>query len=503
MALVLNIVYPEHLDSMQQRKASFGARDGYIGRSDDNTWVIFDENKHVGRRHAKITRQPGGGYLFVDHSTNGTYIRKIGTQKEEFFQNEEMPLEEGDVICIGEYEIAVEEAVPEEDASIGGFQSTAGASYAGEPGISHQEDAGLDDNPGRFWGRRAGDGPQDMHPGDHPARSRGRRASDMPPEPLPDDQAFPPSTRHPGSFGRDEPAPEPLSQPRFNEVPSASEFAGEGRFQPEDSPPPAMDNGRSSQPFSMPDMGDAGMEEPVADAHSRGRGEREAFSAPGLSGGIPSPTDVTVVPVADGEGGGEMSASGGQDFDLMVAFLEGLGVDPSGLEVTPELAYDLGGALRESVVGLIRLMEVRSKFKFTVGLEVTRMKGRGLQNALKVTQSPDIAIDTMVLGRPGYLNMPDTFAEAFSDSEVHLLAMGGAIQNSLANTLALVDRTFSPEAIEKFVHDEKKALLVTDSKRWKTFVERYESIDMQDMLSNEIENSYSDQVESLARKGNR
>src|SRR5262245_14961399 len=73
-----------------------------IGRRDGNSWVLPDASAGVSREHAVIEGSPGGLQV-VDKSANGTFVngQNVGN-------GNAWPLNAGDSIRIGGYEISVE-----------------------------------------------------------------------------------------------------------------------------------------------------------------------------------------------------------------------------------------------------------------------------------------------------------------------------------------------------------------------------------------------------------
>ena len=71
-----------------------------LGRDEKNSIVLPDEEEHVSRHHATI-EQHGDQLVLIDGSFNGTYVN------EERYKGEQVTIERGDKIQIGEYTIKV------------------------------------------------------------------------------------------------------------------------------------------------------------------------------------------------------------------------------------------------------------------------------------------------------------------------------------------------------------------------------------------------------------
>ena len=185
-----------------------------------------------------------------------------------------------------------------------------------------------------------------------------------------------------------------------------------------------------------------------------------------------------------------------QEQDAINAFLEGAGLDLPIETLDPDLMRNLGQAFRETIEGLIKLAEVRKKFKFANDIEETRFNGRK-NNPLKVIQDPNMAIEIMLLQRKGYLPMLDAIREGFEDIEAHLLAMGAGIMGGLDNTMKL----FSPQKIEKMVAQQNK-LFNSDGSKWKEFVKLHNELEINDLLSKALAEAYEEQIERLNKRRN-
>jgi type VI secretion system FHA domain protein len=103
MALRLRVV-SDHRRSLGDRcSIVFGVGGGTIGRSADNDWVLPDPLRYVSAHHARVSFRQGAWYI-EDVSTNGVYVndaaRPLGKHVTHKLQN-------GDLLRLGEYEIAV------------------------------------------------------------------------------------------------------------------------------------------------------------------------------------------------------------------------------------------------------------------------------------------------------------------------------------------------------------------------------------------------------------
>lgn len=192
-----------------------------------------------------------------------------------------------------------------------------------------------------------------------------------------------------------------------------------------------------------------------------------------------------------------VSSPSTQEEDAIRAFLTGAGLENANLAIEkldPDLMRNLGQAFRETIEGLIKLVEVRKKFKFANDIEETRFNGK-MNNPLKVIQDPNMVIEIMLLQRHGYLPMLEAIQEAFEDVEAHLLAMGGGIVGGLDKTL----KVFSPQKIENIVAQQHK-LFTSDGSKWKEFVKLHNELEINDLLSEALAEAYEEQIERLNKQ---
>lgn len=104
MPLVLTIVrQPEGANLTDTRKL-FTEAGGTLGRAADNSWSLPDPSRFVSSHHASIRYDHGDFYL-VDTSTNGVYVN---TNNAPLGTGNQVRLQTGDKLYLGEYEIHVE-----------------------------------------------------------------------------------------------------------------------------------------------------------------------------------------------------------------------------------------------------------------------------------------------------------------------------------------------------------------------------------------------------------
>lgn len=103
MDLTLTIIEaPENVNMLNHTKA-FRAEGGSFGRSDNNNWVLPDNDRVVSSKHAEISFKDGN-YFLTDRSTNGTFHNEnpsaIGPDQAVILNN-------GDTLSVGDYKLKV------------------------------------------------------------------------------------------------------------------------------------------------------------------------------------------------------------------------------------------------------------------------------------------------------------------------------------------------------------------------------------------------------------
>ena len=149
MTLTLMIRNASALDNGMPTEFVLHDRGATIGRGSTCDWCLPDPQRHISSRHCEI-RFRDGAYWLTDTSTNGTFVNDTA----ERLQGEHR-IERGDLIIIGDFEVAAELSgsdAASEDVSPGSRDSSSdwkGWSDSPAPAAS----AGGDDD----WGE-----PQDL-----------------------------------------------------------------------------------------------------------------------------------------------------------------------------------------------------------------------------------------------------------------------------------------------------------------------------------------------------
>ena len=117
MDLVLSIVRCP--DAAVPETRSFGGGEVVIGRGEDCSWKLIDPDQHLSRRHCAVAFR-GGAWHVTDLSTNGTFLNRASAA---IGKGVEVPLNDGDRLTLGEYEIEVRIAAGAPAPTTGGFGS--------------------------------------------------------------------------------------------------------------------------------------------------------------------------------------------------------------------------------------------------------------------------------------------------------------------------------------------------------------------------------------------
>jgi type VI secretion system protein len=448
-----------------------------IGRGPTNDLVLPDPDRMLSKNHCVI-EDHNGNVLVVDLSTNGTFLNyskiplgKIPT-----------PLNTGDVLCIGSYELVVEIGGGLPD--IADMIAAPAAAEQISPGVAGDapdpmkllDDAGpggdfLDDLLGAESGPT---GPSQLNPVD------------------PIDDLLPPLGEDEDPFfekpddGRDGTG---ASLPMHN--PSASDAYR------------APSGGMNQIPDDWDDLlgGPAEAPQPAA-----------APPAPAPPAPVPAPearaksppvlpqAEVSEQPVASPEPAPEDSGPS----DAARAFLKAVGTENSGIEdkdLTKTMAR-MGRVMRTLIIGLREILMTRTSIKSEFRIEQTMISAGG-NNPLKFSISADQAIEAMV--RPatkGYLG-PETAAEqALEDIKAHEIAMITGMEAALKGVLAKLN----PEVLAGQIETSGAFGSILRGKKaryWEVYEKIYAEIsdqaenDFHDLFSREFARAYKDQLDKL------
>lgn len=470
-----------------------------VGRGPANDLVLPDPDRLLSKNHFVI-EDHNGNVVIVDLSTNGTFLNysKIPLGKTP------TPLNNGDVLALGSYELVVEisNTVPDMDDLLApapmGSASHGDASRAPDP-LALLDDAGPE---GDFLDNLLGP--------EKPVGPSQFKASDpiddlLPPLGEDEDPFFQkPSDGREGE-GASLPSHNPSAHDAFRPQSSGGgqnlipddwddllDGIGETQQPPKAAPPPPAAEPVRREPPSIPPEDDflaAPAEEP----------------APQPSPETPPPAAASAPPASQPAPAAPQTVSPAQ-ADLARAFLDGAGAEDlkfDDAELTNTMAR-MGRVMKTLVTGLREILMTRTSIKSEFRIEQTMISAGG-NNPLKFSISPEQAVEAMIKpATKGYLS-PETAAEqALQDIKAHEIAMVTGMEAALKGVLRKLDPKELEGKIE--VSGAFGSLLKGKKARyWEVYEKIYAEIsdqaenDFQDLFSREFARAYKEQLDKLKR----
>lgn len=124
----------------------------------------------------------------------------------------------------------------------------------------------------------------------------------------------------------------------------------------------------------------------------------------------------------------------------------------SAAQMTPEIAAEIGAALRVVVQGVMEVLQSRTEIKSQLGMSITKMKSTE-NNPLKFSPNVEAALHTLLVERNrGYLSTTAAFEEALLDIRNHQIAVLQGIRAGFDSLL----ENFDPEKIEQAMEGQSK-----------------------------------------------
>ena len=475
-----------------------------IGRGPENDMVLPDPDRMLSKNHC-VVEDHNGNVLVVDLSTNGTFLNyskiplgKIPT-----------PLNNGDILCVGTYELLVEIGgeLPDLDDMI----AAPAAQTQASPGIAENAPDPmrlLDDAPpgGDFLDDLLGSeggptGPSQLNPVDPIDELLPPLGEDEDPffqKPQDGREGTGASIGMNTSSAQDSFSPQ---APSSNQIPDDWDDLLGG---PPDAPPPAQPVDLAPAPSSIPEP----MLEPIPELAPAPPQAPRAKTPPVLPPAevAAGPAQVTAAPkaVEPAPVSEDQYAAPAGDSDAARAFLTAVGaeeiqVPDKDLAVT---MARMGRVMKTLVTGLREILMTRTSIKSEFRIEQT-MIGAGGNNPLKFSISPEQAIDAMV--RPttkGYLS-PETAAEqALDDIKAHEIAMVTGMEAALKGVLTKLN----PEVLAAQIETKGafgSLLRGKKARYWEVYEKIYAEIsdqaeyDFQELFSREFARAYKEQLDKL------
>ena len=455
-----------------------------VGRGSENELVLPDPNRELSKRHCAI-EDHNGNVIVVDFSTNGTFLNygkiALGTTP--------TPLNNGDILSVGPYEILVE--ISSEDVSdlIAAPVDEGPISHGlamNAPSASELLDAPGDG--GDFLDDLLGERDAPVGPG---GVDRSEPDDDRLLPPLGDDDDFLGAAADPfagqgiGSSLQNSAAQDNFMNQRVESSGSAIPDDWDDDFLSPNPKPRAPAANIPPAPNTLPPPAPQAPTAPPAST---------APTAPPAA----APTAPTAPPAAYAA-----PSSGGPD-SASRAFLAAVGandVEISDAEL-PETMTRLGGVMRILVEGIREILMTRTSIKSEFRIEQTMIQVGG-NNPLKFSISPEQAIEAIVRPKSkGYLKAADATSQALDDIKAHEVAMVTGMESALKGILKKLD----PAVLEKQINADSTLGGILKSRKvryWEIYESMYTEIsdqaenDFHELFAKEFARAYQDQLDRL------
>ncbi|KMT55705.1 type VI secretion system-associated FHA domain protein TagH [Pseudomonas fildesensis] len=434
MSLCLTITSYHKITPGQCSEKSMNQGSMAIGRSSENDWVLPDPERLVSSQHCVIQYKDGRYYL-TDNSTNGVELVSAGIRLR---RGNSEPLQDGELIRIGDYEIQVRidfnvqavDSRPFAGDSPNSFEALMGAvvsAPAATPVIAPQ-----------FQGASSMETMPDLFDFLSPTA--------VPPPTVPDHV---PSEQH------DFRPPTPVAVPVVEKPVVASSVIPEDWDLLGDTPAPAI-------------------------------GAPPPPPAPVIQ---PPPVVEPSLPVADT-----------QQPDLLQAFLRGAGLDQLRLDKAQAEAQmeSIGRSYRLMVEGLIDVLRARASLKGEFRMQQTMIQPAE-NNPLKFAPNADEALLLLLRhGNQAFMAPDIAVRDSFDDLRAHQLAVMAGVEAAIKHLLMrfepaqLEERMGKPGGLSSIFNGSRQA------QYWQQFTELYSNIsreaqeDFQDLFGREFSRAYEE-----------
>jgi type VI secretion system protein len=464
-----------------------------IGRNSDNDWVLPDPERLVSGKHCVIQYKDGRYYL-TDNSTNGVELVKAGIRLR---KGNSEPLQDGEVIRIGDYEIQarVDFSLPVTDSnpfaeSPSSFEALMGRQSAAVHTPSPIQVA----SPAHFQGVSAMDTLPDLFDFLTPTSVPPATQADHVPAEQHD---FRPPTPIP------RPNPPPVAEPVM--APSVSVIPDDwDPFSDKPAPVSVAPMPIAPPPVVAPPL-------PVAPP---------PVVAPPLPVAPPPvieplPTPVAQTPVAEVAVPLEpaplreapamrveppVAPVDASQPDLLQAFLRGAGLDQLRLDKAHAEAQmeSIGRSYRLMVEGLIDVLRARSSLKGEFRIQQTMIQPVE-NNPLKFAPNVDEALLLLLRhGNQAFMAPDAAVRDSFDDLRAHQLAVMAGVEAAIKHLLArfepaqLEERMGKPGGLSSIFNGSRQA------QYWQQFTELYSNIsreaqeDFHDLFGREFSRAYEE-----------
>ncbi|ROM74204.1 type VI secretion protein [Pseudomonas brassicacearum] len=447
-----------------------------IGRNSDNDWVLPDPERLVSGKHCVIQYKDGRYYL-TDNSTNGVELVKAGIRLR---KGNSEPLQDGEVIRIGDYEIQarVDFNLPVTDSNPFAESPSSFEALMGQQSAAVNTPASMQVAP--------------------PAHFQGVSSMDT----LPDLFDFLSPTSVP-----------PATQP--DHVPAEQHDFRPPTPIPRPSPPPVVEPVAITSAPLIPDDWDLFSDKPAPVAIAPVAPLPVAPPIAPLPVIEPIPTPVPQVPVAEVSVPTEpaplreapvtrveppVTPVDTSQPDLLQAFLRGAGLDQLRLDKAQAEAQmeSIGRSYRLMVEGLIDVLRARSSLKGEFRIQQTMIQPVE-NNPLKFAPNVDEALLLLLRhGNQAFMAPDAAVRDSFDDLRAHQLAVMAGVEAAIKHLLArfepaqLEERMAKPGGLSGIFSGSRQA------QYWQQFTELYSNIsreaqeDFQDLFGREFSRAYEE-----------
>ena len=501
-----------------------------IGRSETNNVVLPDPTREISSSHA-VVQERAGDYVIVDTSTNGTFLNGETEPLGDF----PTPLNDGDVLRIGSYEMQVVIAKTAAAADpFAGLPPPLGEEPIVEdtaPTLDTLAEVGsLDNDGGDFLDDLLGEAPPNAMNMKTPELSDDPDNTiddflDVAPNPDREGGASVPDHSGPGHdfFQSNSTAPaipdnweddllgakpEPMGGPPNASAPSSPAPAGGGLI-PETT--------FSSEPFSIPDP-KAGPDRPETVELSSGADPIDELLGGPLEPALRATPEPDIEPQEQAKPQPDPPAEpapvaapqpaagpvSGSDAALARQFLSAAGVDHSRIEDSElgPIMERTGIAFRTLVEGAREVLMARASIKDELRLGQTMISPDG-NNPIKFSISGQQAVEAMI--KPtvaGYQAADKAAAEAMMDIKAHEVAMMSGMESAIKTLLS----RFDPAELATRIEDSGRLGGLLKGKKaqyWDVFEKLYKQLsedaeeDFNTLFGKEFAKAYKDQLQKL------
>ena len=474
-----------------------------IGRAETNDLVLPDPNREISSNHAVI-QSNGSEYVIIDTSTNGTFLNGEGSPLGNF----PSPLNNGDTLRIGPYEMQVSFSVANTDPLADlppPMDEQSLMPPAAEPaggGDVFAEVASLDNDAGDFLDGLLGEAPPNamntpVQEVSHGGAEAINEFLDVAPDPLLEGGASTPDhTPASREFFSANDSAHAIPDDWDDDLLGGDEnpFAPPGQAAPQPVPQTTPQAAPPAQPATAPPDT---RQPPI---QSEGFGGAAAIQEPAPP--VAPPTQQPPAAAAPPPPAAAPAAAGGA-ADLARAFLKAAGVNDAQIADAElkDIMERSGTVFKTLIEGSREVLMARASIKDELKLSRTMISPDG-NNPIKFSISGQQAVEAMIKPTvPGYKPGPESAEEAMNDIKAHEVAMMSGMENAIKTMLG----QFNPEFLIKKMEEagSKGFMKGKKARYWEEFEKLYGRLseeaeeDFHSLFGKEFGKAYKSQMEKL------